>query len=173
VSEHAVREGSSAITAVPLSALEPDPAHPNWGPGVANAPQWWARLGAAGLAGLRRLPAPGPQPDGAAGPDGAGGAAGELRLAGSERRELLAALCDAFYTKSRIHGVLDDIGFPRGRRPGEDMTIEETWREVFHELDSGRLEDGYRALLEIVLERFGFNQTFVQIAERHGITRRP
>jgi Trypsin-like peptidase domain/Effector-associated domain 1 len=187
VSEHAAREGSSAITAVPLSALEADPAHPNWGPGVANAREWWARLGAPGLGGLRRLPAPeaargreraaGDVNDGngAAGPrpDGAAGAVGDLILVGSERREFLAALCDAFYTKSRIDGVLDDLGLPRGRRPGQDMTIEDTWREVFHELDSGRLENGYHALLEIVLERFGFNQTFVQIAERHGITRRP
>ena len=56
VSEHAPREGPSAITAVPLSALEPDPAHPDWGPGVSNAGRWWARLGVSGLEGLRRLP---------------------------------------------------------------------------------------------------------------------
>ena len=58
VSEHAPREGPSAITAVPLSALEPDPAHPGWGPGVSNAREWWARLGVPGLEGLRRLPGP-------------------------------------------------------------------------------------------------------------------
>ena len=57
VSEHAPREGSSAITAVPLSALEPDPAHPGWGPGIGNARQWWRRLGVSGFEGLRRLPA--------------------------------------------------------------------------------------------------------------------
>jgi hypothetical protein len=34
VTEHAPREGPSAITAVPLTALEPDVAHPRWGPGV-------------------------------------------------------------------------------------------------------------------------------------------
>lgn len=101
---------------------------------------------------------------------GAGGAMGDLRLSGSERREFLSALCDAFYTKSRIDGVLDDLGFPPGRRPPKDGTIEDAWRAVFHELDAGRLEDGYRALLELVLERFGFNQTFVRLAERHGIT---
>ena len=57
VSEHAPRAGPSAITAVPLTALEPDSAHPGWGPGVANAPEWWARLGVSGPAGLRRVPA--------------------------------------------------------------------------------------------------------------------
>jgi Trypsin-like peptidase domain len=58
VSEHALREGSSTITAVPLSLLERDPAHPLWGPGVGNASEWWARLGVSGLDGLRHLPAP-------------------------------------------------------------------------------------------------------------------
>jgi hypothetical protein len=56
VSEHAPREGPSAITAVPLTSLEPDPAHPRWGTGVGNAPEWWARLGVAGREGLRTLP---------------------------------------------------------------------------------------------------------------------
>jgi hypothetical protein len=58
VSEHAPREGSSAITAVPLALLEADPAHPGWGPGVSNPSEWWARLGVSGLDGLRHLPAP-------------------------------------------------------------------------------------------------------------------
>ena len=56
VSEHAPREGPSAITAVPLTALEPDPAHPLWGPGVGNARAWWARLGVSGPSALRLLP---------------------------------------------------------------------------------------------------------------------
>ena len=45
VSEHAPRAGSSAITTTPLTALETDPAHPLWGPGVADPGAWWARLG--------------------------------------------------------------------------------------------------------------------------------
>ena len=56
VTEHAPREGPSAITAVPLTALEPDPAHPGWGPGVKDPSAWWARLGVTGLADLHRLP---------------------------------------------------------------------------------------------------------------------
>ena len=62
VSELAAREGSAAITAVPLSALEADPAHPGWGAGVSNASEWWARLGVTGPAGLRRLSARGERP---------------------------------------------------------------------------------------------------------------
>jgi hypothetical protein len=57
VTEHAPRAGSSAITATPLTALDPDPAHPGWGPGVADPSAWWARLGASGAAALKRLPA--------------------------------------------------------------------------------------------------------------------
>ena len=56
VSEHAARQGPSALTVVPLSALEADPMHPNWGPGVDNAPAWWRRLGATGLKALQLLP---------------------------------------------------------------------------------------------------------------------
>ena len=55
VSEHAPREGST-ITAVPLTALELDPAHPEWGPGVDNPDAWWARLGVADIRALRMLP---------------------------------------------------------------------------------------------------------------------
>jgi WD40 repeat protein len=63
VSEHAPREGSSAITAVPVTALEHDPAHPGWGPGVSNAHEWWARLGVSGPRALRRLPGPERRPE--------------------------------------------------------------------------------------------------------------
>jgi SecA preprotein cross-linking domain/Trypsin-like peptidase domain len=58
VTERAPREGPSAITATPLTALEHDAAHPGWGPGVADPSAWWARLGVFGLGALIRLPAP-------------------------------------------------------------------------------------------------------------------
>jgi hypothetical protein len=56
VTEHAAREGSSTITITPLTALEPDPSHPGWGPGVIAPAEWWARLGVRGLAALKALP---------------------------------------------------------------------------------------------------------------------
>ena len=56
VTEHAPRAGPSAITATPLTALEADPAHPRWGPGVADPSAWWARLGVPGGQALRKLP---------------------------------------------------------------------------------------------------------------------
>src|SRR5262249_37401453 len=56
VTEHAAREGSGTITITPLTALEADPAHPGWGPGVPEAALWWSRLGVAGTEALRRLP---------------------------------------------------------------------------------------------------------------------
>ena len=65
VSEHAARQGPSAITAVPVTMLDPDPAHPGWGTGVDDAVQWWGRLGVTDPAGLRRVPARSvrPQPE--------------------------------------------------------------------------------------------------------------
>jgi hypothetical protein len=57
VTEHAPREGSSTITAVPLMALQPDPEREYWGPGVADPAAWWSRLGTAGIDDLPKLPA--------------------------------------------------------------------------------------------------------------------
>lgn len=54
---HAPREGPSTVTAVPLTALESDPAHAGWGPGVTDPAVWWSRLGVAGVDELKRLPA--------------------------------------------------------------------------------------------------------------------
>jgi WD40 repeat protein len=56
VTEHAPRAGDAVITATPLTALEHDPAHPGWGPGVANAGAWWTRLGSPGIRALPLLP---------------------------------------------------------------------------------------------------------------------
>jgi WD40 repeat protein len=51
VTEHAPREGPSAITAVPLTALQR----------VADPGVWWSRLGVAGIGDLQRLPLPPPR----------------------------------------------------------------------------------------------------------------
>ena len=58
VTVHGPREGPSALTAVPLIALESDPGHPEWGSGVADPAAWWSRLGTDGTANFRRLPDP-------------------------------------------------------------------------------------------------------------------
>ncbi|GAA2152584.1 hypothetical protein GCM10009826_10990 [Humibacillus xanthopallidus] len=58
VDEHAPREGPSAITAVPLTALEADPTHDAWGHGVTDPLEWWVRLGATGLTDLTIVPRP-------------------------------------------------------------------------------------------------------------------
>src|SRR5260370_15723971 len=58
VTEHAAREGPSAITAGPLTALQADPAHKQWGQGVANPAAWWSRLGVENIGNLQRLPVP-------------------------------------------------------------------------------------------------------------------
>ena len=56
VIEHAPREGPSAITAVPLTALERDPVHEEWGEGVPDPAAWWSRLGVTGVDELKLLP---------------------------------------------------------------------------------------------------------------------
>ena len=57
VTEHSAREGESTITATPLTALEADPAHPGWGPGVIHPGAWWIRMGISDAKALKRLPA--------------------------------------------------------------------------------------------------------------------
>jgi hypothetical protein len=57
VIEHAPRAGPSTITAVPLTALQSDDQHPEWGPGVADPAGWWSRLGGGAPAAWPRLPA--------------------------------------------------------------------------------------------------------------------
>ena len=63
VIEHSLAEGSSAITVVPLTALEADPAQPGWGPGVPDPAVWWRRLAVGGLTDLHRVPAHLPTPE--------------------------------------------------------------------------------------------------------------
>ncbi len=65
VTEHSLPEGSSALTVVPLTALDADPAHPLWGPGVPNPAEWWQRLGASDPACVQPVPAPTGTPVGA------------------------------------------------------------------------------------------------------------
>lgn len=63
VVEHSLAEGSSAITVVPLTALEADPVQPLWGPGVRDPAAWWRRLAVGGLADLHPVPTPPPAPE--------------------------------------------------------------------------------------------------------------
>ncbi|MEU6841757.1 serine protease [Streptomyces sp. NPDC046716] len=59
VVEHALAEGSSTVTVLPLTALEADPDRPRWGPGVPDPLAWWRQLGAAdGPAHLHPVPKP-------------------------------------------------------------------------------------------------------------------
>lgn len=58
VIEHAPRAGPSTITGVPLTALQSDDKHPEWGPGVADPAAWWSRLGGGTPTEWLRVPAP-------------------------------------------------------------------------------------------------------------------
>jgi hypothetical protein len=159
VIEHAPRQGPSAITAVPLSALDPSTVEPGWGPGVPNPVEWWLRLGVTDQTTLRRLPERSQDAASAA----------PVVLTGVERRELLTALSDVFYTRARIDSLLDDLGLAPGHRPFADGTVEDTWYAVFRELDAGRLHDGYHNLIRLAFARYEHNPTFEALALRYRI----
>ena len=55
ISLHAPAEGSSAITATPLSLIDRSVAHPGWGSGFENGAEWWAKLGVMDPARLHRI----------------------------------------------------------------------------------------------------------------------
>ena len=57
IAEHEPREGDSTIKAIPLTALQFDPKHPLWGPGVVECADWWKCLGVGGADALVMLPA--------------------------------------------------------------------------------------------------------------------
>jgi hypothetical protein len=56
VNEQAPRSGSGSLTVTPLTAIDIDPEHSGWGPGLDNSNSWWARLGVAGADFLTVLP---------------------------------------------------------------------------------------------------------------------
>jgi hypothetical protein len=82
--------------------------------------------------------------------------------------QFLQSLTTTFYTVPRVTRVLDDIGFPRGILSAADGPVEDMWREVLHELQSGRLEHGIRTLLETILVVYPHHETFVALAQRYG-----
>jgi hypothetical protein len=56
VTEHGLREGSSAITIIPLTAVDADATHPQWGAGVSDPSAWWQRIGVSGANELAKVP---------------------------------------------------------------------------------------------------------------------
>ena len=62
ITEHAPRAGPSSLTVTPLTAIQHDPGHPGWGPGLTDPDTWWTLLRATGLDALTRLPIPSARP---------------------------------------------------------------------------------------------------------------
>ncbi len=55
ITMHGPREGSSALTATPLALIGHPSNQPGWGAGLANAVDWWTRLGVSDASKLVRL----------------------------------------------------------------------------------------------------------------------
>lgn len=91
----------------------------------------------------------------------------DVALSPADRRRLLSSLMQAFHTNDRIDSVLEDIGFPAGTRPPVDGSVEASWRWVLHELETGAIPNGFRTLLEIVLERYPVNDIWLELYEQY------
>ncbi len=91
----------------------------------------------------------------------------EVVLETPDRARLRRALVGAYHNAERIESVLQDIGFPPGFALPQVENIENIWQGILHELDQGRLVEGYRTLLAVVLERYPANDVFLAIATRY------
>lgn len=92
----------------------------------------------------------------------------DITLSAPDRRRFLNSLMSTFHTPTRASNVLEDIGLPPGSLPPNDGTPEGIWREALRELESGRIPNGLRALLELVLERYPSNATWVELAHQYA-----
>jgi Effector-associated domain 1 len=92
----------------------------------------------------------------------------DIVMSAADRMRFLNSLTTTFYTVPRVIRVLDDIGFPRGSLSAAEGPVEDMWREVLHELQSGRLQDGVRTLLETILVVYPHHETFVDLSQRYA-----
>lgn len=91
----------------------------------------------------------------------------DIVMSAADRMRFLNSLTTTFYTVPRVIRVLDDIGFPRGSLSSAEGPVEDMWREVLHELQSGRLPHGIRTLLETILVVYPHHETFADLAQRY------
>lgn len=115
--------------------------------------------------------ATGPFSASAEGDDGQSWHLSEITLDHPERLEFLDAIANAYHNEAAAATVLNQIGFPRARRPTwQGLNSEQWWGTVFEEFDNGIIPAPYRRLLEAVMARFPGNQYFHRLASRHGGT---
>ena len=93
-----------------------------------------------------------------------------LVLSLRERGQLREALAHAFRTPARITDVLDAIEFPMDHR---DVVVDGSpanviWNGLFHELDAGALDDGYRRMLTYVYGVYSGNAVFRRLYLAHA-----
>jgi hypothetical protein len=86
----------------------------------------------------------------------------DLPLDRDEKFRLLNAVADAMSQPHQIDGALDYLGFRPGNRPSTADGGVTAWREVFRELDAGRVGDGYKALTEYFKLQYPDNEYFTR-----------
>jgi TIR domain/Effector-associated domain 1 len=101
---------------------------------------------------------------------GQGGHVTDITLDRQERLDLLDAVANAYRGEAAATIVLNQIGFPRARRPSwQGLNPEQWWGMVFEEFDNGIIPAPYRRLLAAAARRFPGNQFFQRLASRHGV----
>lgn len=104
-------------------------------------------------------------------PEAAGPAAqSEIPITQEDLFRLQDVLASIYRTDKEAAGILDRIGFPRGRRPNfVGAKPDDTWAEIFVDLANGVVASPYRQLLTIAVRVYSANVDLVDLARRYGI----
>lgn len=100
--------------------------------------------------------------------------ASDVDLTPQDRDILQRELAAVFSTGLAAAVLLDRVGLDRGLRlPFADHAPRDTWHAILVDLENGRVEGPHRRLLVAALAEFPFNEVFLDLAIRHGVSERP
>ncbi|MFE9448064.1 effector-associated domain EAD1-containing protein [Streptomyces sp. NPDC006739] len=94
----------------------------------------------------------------------------EIAITQADLYRLQDELAKIYRNDKEAAGILDRIGFPRGRRPNfVGAKPDDTWAEIFVDLANGVVASPYRQLLTVSVGVYRANSTLVDLAQRYGI----
>ena len=94
----------------------------------------------------------------------------DIAMTQEDLYRLQDVLASIYRNDKEAAGILDRIGFPRGRRPNfVGAKPDDTWAEIFVDLANGVVDSPYRQLLTLAVSVYRANPTLRQLAQRYGI----
>ncbi|MGP4045113.1 effector-associated domain EAD1-containing protein [Streptomyces sp. 2A115] len=107
-----------------------------------------------------------PEPHGAAGQE----PLREIPITREDLYRLQDVLASIYTNDKEAGGILDRIGFPRGRRPNfVGANPDDTWAAIFVDLANGVVAAPSRQLITHAVRVYGSNEILLDLARRYGI----